>query len=159
MKTKTLCMILIQTCKITFVPSSVRILTRYFTFYFRHFDNTFTNPFPSVSFRARPKKTTASEKVRNGCFLHPSHPIQSYTEESDENSCEIPIAFIDYVRYSIRCPPNVPHCSCVRFYLYDRRLSGVHPFFHQLRDQQADLTNNNHTGKHNRHQNTCVQHF
>lgn len=48
--------------------------------------------------------------------------------------------------------------SCVGFHLRHRHLSGVHPLFHQLRDQQTDLTDDDHTRQHNWHQNTCVQH-
>lgn len=65
--------------------SKNRISTRYFTSIFRHFDNPFTNPFPSVPFHAHPSPKGPSPKdnrhtiLRASCRPSGSVPLESPT--------------------------------------------------------------------------------
>ena len=186
------------------------ILSCHFTNLFRHFDNTFTKPFPSVPFRAhtlqnrRPtgdiaqnppfalgqrqrknflpsyKKRNAGSPAfpfstlswrnllpKNNLEAVPSEcrPMQGrframllFKKESDENLMWNPHRFHWLRSLFNSASSKAARTSSVGFYLHRYHLSGVHPLFHQLRDQQTDLTDDDHTRQHNRHQNTCVQH-
>ena len=88
----------------------------------------------------------------------PQRFFASRKKESDENLMWNPHRFHWLRSIFNSVSSKAARTSCVGFHLRHRHLSGVHPLFHQLRDQQTDLTDDDHTRQQNWHQNTCVQH-